>query len=171
MINLVTNNNGNVNALLPGGVFNYSAYYLGTNVASGRFAISGQMNISISTMIYYINIKTLTNSGQPLNGTFVEVWHNGQLVGSGMTNKSGIATFRLPAGNYTLEAYYSGTYLLTPEKQGILEMFNVTGMQTISVKFSEINPPFYDTYAFYIILLFLILIAAFVFTIRRMNKR
>ena len=171
MINLVTNNNGNVNALLPGGVFNYSAYYLGTNVASGRFAISGQMNISISTMIYYINIKTLTNSGQPLNGTFVEVWHNGQLVGSGMTNKSGIATFRLPAGNYTLEAYYSGTYLLTPEKQGILEMFNVTGMQTISFKFSEINPPFYDTYAFYIILLFLILIAAFVFTIRRMNKR
>ena len=88
-----------------------------------------------------------------------------------MTNKSGIATFRLPAGNYTLEAYYSGTYLLTPEKQGILEMLNVTGMQTISFKFSEINPPFYDTYAFYIILLFLILIAAFVFTIRRINKR
>jgi len=170
-ISVVTNVEGNAQAILPAGIFDYEAYYLGTDVASGSFTVTGQNSIPIPTMVYYVNIKILTNSGQPLSGTFVEVWHDGMLVGSGLTNKSGIVTFRLPAGNYTMEAYYSGTYMLTPEKQSIIEPLNVMGSQTMAFKLSGINLPFYDTYAFYLALIFVIIIAAFVFAIRRMGKR
>ncbi len=125
------------------------------NVASdGPFAFR--------TQVYQIKIIAQGQDGSKLQGALIAIHSptSAEIVYSfGLTDSTGTVIFRLPVGIYTVNGYYSTTYLLTavtspPVTQGI----TATSSHSETLTFNGVPPPITSTLAFQLGALFLILL-------------
>ncbi|MGC8655975.1 MAG: hypothetical protein ACP5TG_05750 [Thermoplasmata archaeon] len=169
--NISSDSNGVAFIALPAGEYYVKAFYLGTEIYASTFNVSGPLEINLHTDIFYLTILAKDNQNSTISSAFIEIYKNGTLIQSGITGNNGMLVVRLPKGSYEIKAYFIGNYLLTPEKQS--EIFNITvnSSAQFNLTFSKINIPFYQTYLFYISLLFLLLIIMFIYVFKRKTRK
>ncbi len=151
---------------VPAGVYTFTVIYDDSEIISAQKVLIMKDTVVINvTNVYPVYIKTLTNSGSNLKDVFVEISNSstGAQVGAGITDKNGSIVFLLPRGNYTINSYFVSNYYLTPIKQNISREITVNNTKNITITFSSVYPPIYDTYLFFFLITIVILIAIFTF--------
>ncbi len=123
------------------------------------------------TRVYYLTVRTVDRKGEPLEDVLVNV-HALDQKWSGYTTEEGY-TFRLPArDDYTVEASFKTTYLLTHVDLREDRSVTLNEQTEESVEFEEYPVPIYKTNLFLVLLgMILVLLAFAVISVLRRVKR
>ena len=151
-LTLVTNGSGEAQAVLIGGAYQVSTLWDGVGVGQTSLQVNSSNHVTLTLAIYYLTVTTNDRAGAPLSGVFVQVTstQTGTVAGTAISEGSPMI-FRLPAGNYLVNASYSGTYELTPVSQHLSQAVSLEQSQSITLAFSQVNPSFTQTNEFLVL--------------------
>ncbi|MBS3816973.1 MAG: carboxypeptidase regulatory-like domain-containing protein [Candidatus Thermoplasmatota archaeon] len=158
-----TSTSGDTEIRIPIGDWNIEIEWKDTIVHEGDRTVNGttENDVEITTDVYYLTVITEDKDGESLNDVHVRVTNSDQSWTNYTSN--GEAEFRLPArDDYTIEASYRTTYLLTDIDVGESQNVTLTETGENSVKFDDYPIPVYQTNLFYLVLVLIALIALLV---------
>ena len=130
----------------------------------------------IKTQVYRLTMKVLDKNGIPVYGAYVIAETlSGVGYGLDISDAAGIASFRLPSGDYQIEAHYTTDYWLTMVQTKGGTPVSVSESTTKEVILSSFPPAIWTTVGFILILssiaIVVTAIAIFYLFFRRMNPR
>jgi hypothetical protein len=171
----------------PGGNYSLLVLYEGVAVADSNASLNVSWNnassiptpnpvqpASVVTEVYKLEVSVKDNSGIPLNNATVLVRapnSQSQLVFGYGTTSNGTVTFLLPDGSYNVIARYSGVWWLTQASNQTLIPIHLTSDQAVSIQMSNIPPPIWMTFGFWLIVAIVVAALALVFVFMRMRKK
>jgi len=106
--------NGVLNLTLPFGVYTISvkggakSYFLDPKPVVVNLYNDRSIEIQLVPKHYTATIFVVDDRNKPIQGALVEIYRNGKLTASGLTDKDGSFRFTGPYGSYTVEASASG---------------------------------------------------------------
>ncbi|MEM3341097.1 MAG: carboxypeptidase-like regulatory domain-containing protein [Thermoplasmata archaeon] len=153
---------------VPEGAYNISVAWKGNPVHTGRWELKDCANVWIECSVMYLEIKAKDRNGNLLDGVLVYVRRNGTLYAESLNTTNGSCTFRLPEGEYSVEARLVAkdwkTHVDISLVEPVLLRQNVTasgtgaGTMTVEFTFSDYPLRFYSTNGFWIAVLIILLI-------------
>jgi hypothetical protein len=106
-------------------------------------------------------VQVYGNDGAPIHGAYIIVYtQSGIGVGLNIANAAGKAVFRLPPGNYRIEAYYVSSYWLSVITTSASEQVSLTSTTTKNMVLKDYPPPLWTTTGFQMLIIVLIAIAS-----------
>jgi len=142
---------------LPAGIYNISTFWEGKNVNSTTLNLTGNMDLRLNASVYYLTINVYDNNKKLLNGTEIFVEENGSIIAY---SSEPSAIFKIPSGNYTIFVKFTTEYFLTPVSLHTEKNITLNSNQEYNINMNY-PPLIFETYLFYIIILFIIIIAVF----------
>jgi hypothetical protein len=141
----------------PAGSFRLEGTWRNVTVVNSTLEIQGDTSATLPARIGYLTVEVVDRESRPLNQVIVSVTpeasDGGLLVE--YTGTNGTASYRLPAGNYKVNARLTATYLLSPIDQTVVTSVRMDGADgNTTVVMTEFQPAFVATNAFAIGLLF-----------------
>jgi len=116
---------------------------------------------TINAEVYQVTINVLDNNQVPVHGAYVIIYtQTGSGIGLDTTNVDGQAVFKLPKGEYDLEAKYSAEYWLKVVTTDVIEE-NVSVAASLSktIVLEEFPPPIWTTIGFWLIIILASIVA------------
>jgi len=158
---------------VPEGRYGFKVYYKNQIVQQTTVQISSNGPYTVKTLVYQLNIQVLDNNKNPVGNAFVVTYTLlGEGVAINITDTTGNAIVRLPAGTYTIEAYYAGDYLLTPAKANATKQITLSGSTSEQVVLSDYPPALWTTTGFWLVLItIIVVIVAVALFLRKRHKR
>ncbi len=158
-----TTSNGFVNLTeSQGGVYRLIVLWKGISVYNNTVNVTSDGPFAFKTEVYQIKIIAQGQDGSKLQGALIAIHSptSAEIVYSfGLTDSSGTVIFRLPVGTYTVNGYFSTTYLLTAvNSPTVTQGITVTSSHSETLTFQGVPPPLTSTLAFQLGALFLILL-------------
>ncbi|MGC8895893.1 MAG: hypothetical protein ACP5LB_03870 [Candidatus Bathyarchaeia archaeon] len=115
---------------------------------------------TIKTQVYQLTVQVFGNNGIPIHGAYVIVYtQSGVGFGLDTTDATGKALFKLPPGDYKIEAHYVSDYWLTVVKASATEPVSVTATTSKNIILADYPPSIWSTIGFLILIAVLIAIA------------
>jgi hypothetical protein len=145
-----------------GGDYNLVVLWKGIAVFNNTINVTSDGPFAFKTQVYQIKIIAQGQDGGKLQGALIAIHSptSAEIVYSfGLTDSTGTVIFRLPVGTYTVNGYYSTTYLLTAVNSPVvIQPITVTSSHTETLTFQGVPPPITSTLGFQLGALFLILL-------------
>ena len=116
---------------------------------------------TINAEVHQVTISVLDNNQVPVHGAYVIIYtQTGSGIGLDTTNVDGQAVFKLPKGEYDLEAKYSAEYWLKVVTTDVIEE-NVSVAASLSktIVLEEFPPPIWTTIGFWLIIILASIVA------------
>jgi hypothetical protein len=109
----------------------------------------------INAEVYQVTINVFDNNQVPIHGAYVIVYTQARSgIGLDTTNLDGQAVFKLPAGEYDIEAKYSAEYWLkVVTTDEIEENVSVVASLSKTLVLEEFPPPIWTTNGFWLIII------------------
>jgi hypothetical protein len=105
----------------------------------------------LTTKVFSLSVKVTDGSGGAVNGVYVIIYNGNTVQGFNTTNTNGVATFQLPIGNYTVKAFYTGSYWLTQSTGSGTKAVFLASSGFTSLSLSNYPPAFTSTNGFLLI--------------------
>jgi hypothetical protein len=171
-----TNENGTFQLTnAPEGDYGFTVYYKGSIVQQTSVHINSNGPYTIKTLVYELIVQVLDNNKNPVNNAFVVVYTlQGEGQAINITDAKGSTYLRLPQGNYTIEAYYTSDYWLTPVKTNASTQIAISQSTSEQVQLIEFPPAIWVTTGFYLIavaIIIAVVAAVFIYFMKRKRKK
>ncbi len=127
---------------------------------------------TIKTRVYQLTVEVLGNNGVSIEGAYVIVYTQSD-VGYGLdtTDATGQALFKLPAGEYRIDAHYSSAYWLTVVRTSATEPVSVAASTSKTVILDDFPPAVWTTLGFWVLILSLVVpVLVVVFVLYKKGK-
>ncbi|MGC8691937.1 MAG: hypothetical protein ACP5RZ_02845 [Thermoplasmata archaeon] len=158
--------NGTMSYILPEGNYSVNVYWDNRNVNSTEIYVYGNKNITLQASVYYLTINVFDSNNNPLNGSYILIQNNQSVQGFSYKPED---TFRLPGGFYRIYVVYKGTYYLTGID--LVKEYNITLDHNYLINVKMPFPiPFYETYLFIMIIIFIVLAFLVYMIARKIEK-
>ena len=169
---LLTDASGNASMPLAAGTYQVVTLWDGVQVSSTTLDVNRTTTVPLSLSIYYLTVTCLSSSGSNLAGVDLEVVSATlQTILTSATTAGEPLTFRLPGGTYEITGSYHGTYGYSAVSQTLTKNVQLSGTATVTLKFTQVNPPFTSTLEFgaivFLAVLFVIMIVLLALLLRR----
>jgi hypothetical protein len=131
---------------------------------------------TIKTQVYKLSVKVLDANGAPVYGSYV-IAETPSGVGYGLdiSDKTGVAFFRLPSGDYVIVAHYTTDYWLTMVQTKGETSVNLSESGFNEVVLSSFPPAIWTTLGFILVISSIVLVIAATLILylyfKRMNLR
>ncbi len=155
----------------PEGQYGFVVYYKNQIVQQTTVRISSNGPYEIKTLVYQLDVQVLDSNKNPVSNAFVVVYTPlGDGVAINITDTTGNAVARLPAGTYMVEAYYTADYWLTPAKTNATKQITLSQSTQEQVVLTDYPPAIWTTTGFWLLLAAIIIIVAAVALIVRKRR-
>jgi hypothetical protein len=172
-----TSPNGFINLTdVPQGDYSFTILWKDKIVKETAVNVNSSNIYTIKTQVYRLNIQVLDKNGIPVYGSYV-VAETPSGVGYGLdiSDKTGIASFRLPSGDYNIKAHYTTDYWLTMVQTEGNSPVTISESMSSEVILSSYPPEIWTTVGFILaissIAIVITAIAIFYVYFIRMNHR
>jgi len=145
-----TSSTGFINlAHVPVGDYAFTVLWKDKIVQQKTIHVDSSSVYTIETQVYKLTIKVFDKNRLPVNGAYV-IAETDSGVGYGLdiSDATGIASFRLPSGDYEIEAHYTTNYWLTTVKTKGSVPVSVTESTSEDVILTEYPPDIWTTMGF-----------------------
>ena len=117
-----------------GGTWKVTVYWQNAEVSSENISVASDGPFSITSNVFSVSAKVTDSSSSPLGGVYLIVYNGNAVQGFGITSTTGTATFELPIGVYTIDAYWQNVEVSS-------QSVNITssGTYAISAKVFELS--------------------------------
>jgi len=150
----------NLTHVLPGN-FGFTVLWKDVTVAQENIYVDSNGPYTIKTKVYQLTVQVYGNDGAPIHGAYIIVYtQSGIGVGLNISNAAGKAVFKLPPGNYRIEAYYVSSYWLSVITTSTSEQASLTSTTTKNIVLKDYPPPLWTTTGFQMLIIVLIAIAS-----------
>jgi hypothetical protein len=168
----VSDQNGTIKLVnAPEGQYGFVVYYKNQIVQQTTVRISSNGPYTIKTLVYQLDVQVLDNGKNPVGNAFIVIYTPlGDGVAINITDNAGYAVVRLPAGTYTIEAYYTADYWLTPAKTNATAQVTISQSTQQQVVLAEYPPAIWTTYGFWLLVAAIITIAVAVVLLLRKRR-
>jgi hypothetical protein len=168
-----TDQNGTIKLTnAPEGQYGFTVYYKNQIVQQATLQIHSNGPYTIKTLVYQLDVQVVDNNKQPVSNAFVIIYTSlGDGVAVNITETTGNAIVRLPAGTFTIEAYYTADYWLTPTKANATEQITVSQSTLKQVVLSDYPPAIWTTTGFWLLIIAVIIAAVAVVLFLRKRHR
>lgn len=166
-----TSANGFINLThVQAGNYGFTILWKDVIVQQTTVYVNSSGPFTIKTRVYQLTVQVSGNNGISIHGAYVIVYtQSGVGYGLGITDTNGKASFKLPSGNYTIDAYYTSDYWLTAVNTNATEPVSVTTSTSKSIVLADFPPALWSTTGFWLLTVLIIIVAigAFTFFITR----
>jgi hypothetical protein len=168
-----TDQNGTIKlSNAPDGQYGFTVYYKNQIVQQTTLQIHSNGPYTIKTLVYRLDVQVIDNNKQPVSNAFVVMY---TLLGDGValniTDTTGNAIVRLPAGTYNIEAYYTADYWLTPAKTNATTQITLSQSTLKQVVLTDYPPAIWTTTGFWLLIAAIIIVVAAAALILRKRRR
>lgn len=127
---------------------------------------------TIKTRVYQLTVEVLGNNQVPIEGAYVIVYtQSGVGYGLDTTDAAGQALFKLPAGDYRIDAHYSSDHWLTVVRTSATEPVSVATSTSKTIILDDFPPAVWTTLGFWLLILCSVaLVIAVVFVLYKKGK-
>ena len=127
---------------------------------------------AIKTLVYQLDVQVVDNNKQPVSNAFVIIYTPlGDGVAVNITETAGNAIVRLPAGTYTIEAYYTADYWLAPTKANATAQITISQSTSKQVVLTDYPPAIWTTTGFWLLIIAIIIaVVAVAFFLRKRHS-
>jgi hypothetical protein len=160
-----TSVNGFINFTgLPTANYEFTVFWKDVLVKQTTIELDSDGPYVIKTEVYQLTVEVQGSDESTVDGAYVIAYtQTGLGYGLSITDEAGQAVFKLPRGTYDIEAHYSGAYWLSE----IRTTANKTDVEVNSSKSETITlsgypPALWTTVGFWLILIPILAIAAFI---------
>ena len=169
----ISDQNGTIKlANAPEGQYGFKVYYKDQIVQQTTLQIDSNGPFTIKTLVYQLDVQILDNNNNPVNNAFVVIYTPiGDGVAINITDTTGNAIVRLPAGNYTVEAYYTGDYWLTPAKTNSAAEITISQSTLKQVTLTDYPPAIWTTTGFWLLIIAILIVVVALALIFRKRRR
>jgi hypothetical protein len=145
-----TSSNGFVNLTdVPLGDYGFTILWKDRIVKETVVHIDSNSIYQIKTQVYKLTVKVLDATGFPVPGSYVIAETlSGVGYGLDITDKTGVASFRIPSGDYVVIAHYTTDYWLTMIQTKAETSVTVSESDSIEVVLSSFPPAIWTTFGF-----------------------
>ena len=155
----------------PAGEYGLLTFWEGVLVADAKVNVTSDGPYTIRTQIYTLTVNVTDNSHAPLQGTQIVISSpSGRVFDFGITGRTGLANFSLPADSYKISSYYSTSYWLNYIVNATNVDVPVKADSVISIALANVPPPIYLTIGFWLIVVPILLAVALFFILRRRSR-
>jgi hypothetical protein len=145
-----TSSNGFVNLThVPVGDYGLTILWKDKVVGEVTIHVDSISVYTIKTQVYRLIMNVLDNNGNPVPGAYV-IAETVSGVGYGLdiSDSTGMASFRLPSGDYQIEAHYTTNYWLSNIKTKGSTSVSITESSTEVVVLTDFPPAIWTTVGF-----------------------
>lgn len=134
---------------VPVGDYAFTVLWKDKIVQQETIHVDSSSVYTIRTQVYKLNINVFDKNRHPVNGAYV-IAETDSGVGYGLdiSDATGMASFRLPSGDYKIEAHYTTNYWLTTVKTKGSVPVSVTESTSEDVILAEYPPAIWTTMGF-----------------------
>ncbi len=143
----------NLTHVLPAN-YGFTIIWKGVVVKQAIVEVNSDGPYTIKTEVYQLTITVLGNNAAPVHGAYVIVYtQSGVGSGLGITDASGHAVFKLPRGNYNIEAHFSAEYWLRVVTTSAAEQAVAVDASTSkTIVLAEFPPAIWTTTGFWLLI-------------------
>jgi len=149
-----TSSNGFINLTdVPLGDYGFTILWKDKIVKETIVHVDSSIVYPIKTQVYRLTVKVLDANGVPVYGSYV-IAETSSGVGYGLdvSDKAGIASFRLPFGDYVITAHYTTDYWLTMVQTKGDSSVTVSESSSSQVVLSNFPPAIWTTFGFILVI-------------------
>jgi len=104
---------------------------------------------TIKTRVYQLTVEVRGNNQLPARGAYIMIYtQSGVGYGLNTTDAAGQAVFKLPTGEYTIDAHYTADYWLSVVRTNATESVSVTTSTSKTVILADFPPAIWTTLGF-----------------------
>jgi len=105
-ISTLTDEDGEISAVLPGGEFRIEVFWLGFQVYNSQISLYENSNITLECSVVYVTFRTVDSHSEPVQTYLtLESENSGSVCSAGSTNALGNITLRLAVGEYKVSVH------------------------------------------------------------------
>jgi hypothetical protein len=145
-----TSTNGFINLThVPVGDYAFTILWKDKIVQQATIHVDSNSVYTIKTQVYKLTMNILDKNGNPVHGAYV-IAETVSGVGYGLdiSDATGIVSFKLPSGDYQIEAHYTTDYWLTMVKTNGSTPVSVTESTTKDIILTGFPPAIWTTIGF-----------------------
>ena len=157
-----TSTNGFINLThIPAGNLSFTILWKDVMVGQTTVYVDSDGPYLIKTQVYQLTVQVFGNNGVPINGAYVIVYtESGIGYGLDITDAAGEALFKLPIGNYQIDAHYTSDFWLSVVKASASESVSVTESSSKDIILASFPPVIWSTIGFALIVIIVAVAAA-----------
>ena len=148
-----TSSNGFINLTdVPLGDYSLTILWKDRIVKETMVHVDSSNIFPIKTQVYKLTVKVLDTNGVPVYGSYVIAeTPSGVGYGLDLSDKAGVASFRLPSGDYVIVAHYTTDYWLTMVQTKGDTSVTVSESGSSEVVLSNFPPAIWTTFGFILV--------------------
>jgi hypothetical protein len=175
---LTTPDDGAVELRLPQGEIAFDVWWMTVKVnTSAGVSVHANDMILVKARVFHLTVKVIGADGVAVRGAKVLIERGIEVWSAGTTDMTGMATFRLPGGSYSINMTFKATYYLTRIHVSRGVPIGLTSSMTVEIKFkdTEYPIPWYRTTLFSVVFAYVlsvvVLCVVFYMILRRYAER
>jgi len=150
----------NLTHVLPGN-YGFTVLWKDVIVAQTNIHVDSNGPYTIKTKVCQLTVQVYGNNGAPIHGAYIIIYtQSGTGVGLETSNAEGKAVFKLPPGNYRIEAHYASSYWLSIITTSATDQISLTSTTSKNIVLKDYPPPLWTTTGFLMLIITLIAITS-----------
>jgi len=142
------------------GNYGFTVFWKGVLVNQTTVHVDSNGPYNIRTQVFQLTVQVYGNNDMRIHGAYVIVYTEaGVGYGLEITDANGTALFKLPSGNYRLEAHYTSDYWLTVVKTVATQSVSVSTSASKSIILADFPPAIWSTAGFMLLIALIIAMA------------
>lgn len=136
------------------GIYGFTIIWKDVVVKQTEVYVDSNGPYTINAEVYQVTINVLDSNQVPVHGAYVIIYtQTGSGIGLDTTNIDGQAVFKLPEGEYDIEAKYSAEYWLKVVTTDVVEeAVSVAASHSKTIVLAEFPPPIWTTIGFWLVI-------------------